>query len=142
MRKVDPFELLGPICTMGPLSRSDLAQRAKVAPSHVSIVVREMINNGLLVERGFVPSTGGRRRVLLQINPDAAQLIGIDIGRTNTTILVADVVGNVLERTWFPTESSRGRESLLRLLHDEVKSRLARFPRIAAIGIAHSGVVD
>ena len=142
MRKVDPFELLGPICTMGPLSRSDLAQHAKVAPSHVSIVVREMINNGLLIERGYVPSTGGRRRILLHVNPDAAQLIGIDIGRTNTTIVVADLVGNVLERAWFPTESSKGKDRLLNVLHEEVRARLRRFPRIAAIGIAHSGVVD
>ncbi len=142
MRKVDPFELLGPIYTMGPLSRSDLAQIAKVAPSHVSIVVREMINGGLLIERGFVPSTGGRRRILLHVNPDAAQLIGIDIGRTNTTILVADLVGNVLARDWYPTEPSRGRDGLLKILHTEVRARLATFPRIAAIGIAHSGVVD
>lgn len=142
MRKVDPFELLGPIYAMGQLSRSDLAQRAKVAHSHVSIVVREMIKDGLLVEQGFVPSTGGRRRILLQVNPDAAQLIGIDIGRTNTMILVCDAVGNVLERTWFPTEPSQGRANLLRHLHEEVKSRLERFPKIAGIGIAHSGIVD
>jgi len=142
MKKVDPFNLMGPIYSSGPLSRLELARQARVAPSHVSIVVREMIDKGLVIESGFVPSTGGRRSGLIHVNPDAAQLLGIDVGRTNTSILVADLAGKVLAREWFPTRPSQGRESLLGVLHAEVQARLARFPRIAAIGLAHSGVVD
>ncbi len=142
MRKIDPYDLLAPIYRLGPLSRVDLAQTARVAPSHVGGVIREAINEGLLIERGFVPSSGGRRKVLLQVNPDVAQLMGIDIGRTNTSIVITDFAGNVVCHEWFPTVPSRGKEGLLEGLHEQVKSRLERFSRVAAIGVAHSGVVD
>ena len=142
MRKIDPYDLLAPIYKLGAVSRVDLARLARVAPSHVGGLIREAIKKGLLVESGFVPSTGGRRKVLLQVNCDVAQLMGIDIGRTNTAIVITDFAGKVVSHEWFPTVPSRGKEGLLEELHQHVKSRLKRFPKVAAIGIAHSGVVD
>jgi hypothetical protein len=40
-----------------------------VAPSQVTLIVREALNQGLLVERGLAPSEGGRRRILLEVDP-------------------------------------------------------------------------
>jgi N-acetylglucosamine repressor len=142
VRKIDPFHLLVPIYRRRLQSRIELAKQARVAPSHISVVTREAIKSGLLVEHGSAPSTGGRRRVLLQVNPDVAQLMGIDIGRTNTGIVVTDFAGKVLAHDWFPTVPSRGKEAFLEVLHREVRSRLQRFKKIAGIGVAHSGVVD
>lgn len=142
MRKLDPYELLRPIYKQGPLSRIELARLAKAAPSHVGAVTREAINAGLLIERGFAPSTGGRRGLSLSVNPGLAHLMGIDMGRSNTSIVVTDFAGSVLAHDWFPTAPSRGRDEMLEALHGEVQARITRFPSIAAIGIAHSGVVD
>lgn len=142
MRKIDPYELLVSIYKLGAVSRVDLAQMAGVAPSHVGGLIREAIRDGLLIESGFVPSTGGRRKVLLEVNGDVAQLMGIDIGRSNTAIVITDFAGKVVSHEWFPTVPSRGKEGLLEELHQQVKARLDRFPKVAAIGIAHSGVVD
>jgi N-acetylglucosamine repressor len=142
VRKIDPYDLLAPIYKLGAVSRVDLAHMARVAPSHVGGLIREAIKEGLLIESGFVPSTGGRRKVLLHVNRGAAQLMGIDIGRTNMAIVITDFAGNVVSQEWFPTVPSRGKEGLLEGLHEQVRSRLKRFPKVAAIGIAHSGVVD
>ncbi len=142
MRKIDPYELLAPIYKLGAVSRVDLAQMARVAPSHAGGLVRDAIKEGLLIESGFVPSTGGRRKVLLHVNGDVAQLMGVDIGRTNTSIVITDFAGNVVSHEWFQTVPSRGKDVLLEELHQQVRSRLKRFPKVAAIGIAHSGVVD
>jgi len=142
MRKAHLFNLLRPVYRMGPLSRADLAAMTKVAPSHVSVSIRGALERGFLVERGFVPSNGGRPRVLLEANPGFAKLVGIDIGRFHTRIVATDFVGNVLDYKWFPTEPLKGKDHLLQAVHDEVKSSMTRFPGIAAIGISHSGVVD
>jgi N-acetylglucosamine repressor len=142
MRKADPFNLLRLIYTSGPLSRTDLARLTKVAPAHVSIAVREALNKGILAERGSEPSTGGRPRVLLEVNADLAQLVGIDIGRTHIRVSTTDFAGNVLSYKWLPTEAFMGRDHLLQVVHAEIQSQRAQFPGIAAIGMSHSGVID
>jgi len=104
--------------------------------------MREALNRGFLIERGSVPSGGGRRRILLEANPAFAKLIGVDIGRNHTRIVVTDFVSKVLAYKWLPTEPFKGKDHLLQVVHDEVKSKLAQFPDVAAIGISHSGVID
>lgn len=142
MRKATPFEILRLVYTSGPLSRTDLAEMTKVAPSHVSVLTREALNRGFLIERGSMPSAGGRRRVLLEANPDFAKLIGVDIGRDHTRIVVTDFASKVLAYKWHSTEPFKGKDHLLQVVHDEVKSQLVQFPNVAAIGISISAVVD
>jgi predicted NBD/HSP70 family sugar kinase len=142
MRKATPFEILRLVRTSGPLSRTDLAEMTEVALSHISVLTREALNRGFLIERGSVPSASGRRRVLLEANPDFAKLIGVDIGRDHTRIVVTDFASSVLAYKWLPTEPFKGKDHLLQVVHDEVKSQLVQFPDVAAIGISHSGVVD
>jgi N-acetylglucosamine repressor len=142
MRKADPFNWLKPVYTMAPLSRGALAEMTKVTPSRISVVIRQALNRGLLVERGFTPSKGGRPRILLQANPDFAKLIGIDIGRFHIRFVITDFVGKVLNYDWLPTEPSKGKNHLLLVVHEKLKSQLAQCPEIAAIGISHSGVID
>jgi predicted NBD/HSP70 family sugar kinase len=115
---------------------------AKVASGHVSVIVREALNRGLVLERGFAPSNGGRHRILLEANPELTKLIGIDVGRAHVRFVVTDFVGNVLTYKWHPTEPHKGKEHLLQLMHVELKSMLQQSPGISAIGISHSGVID
>jgi predicted NBD/HSP70 family sugar kinase len=113
-----------------------------VVPSHVSLIVREALNRGLLLERGLAPSKGGRRRVLLEINPELASLVGIDIGRAHIRFVVTDFAGNILTYKWLPTETHKGRDHVLRTVHGELQSLLQQFATIGAIGVSHSGVID
>ncbi len=154
MRKARVFDILRLVYTSGPLSRTDLAEMTTVAPSHISVLTRRALDQGLLIERGSVPSKGlrrqdgialsksGRRRVLLEANPDFTQLAGVDIGRTHIRVVVTDFQGNTLAHKWLPSEADRGREHLLHTVHEEIESQRAKFPGVAAIGISHSGVID
>jgi predicted NBD/HSP70 family sugar kinase len=127
---------------MGPLSRADLAEMVNVTPGHVSFVIRQALNRGLLIENGLAPSNGGRPRILLHANPDFAKLIGVDIRRNRIGFVVTDFVGKVLTNKWLPTEAARGKDRLLVAVHEELKSQLAQHPNIAAIGIAQSAIID
>ena len=142
MRKSDLFNLLRPIYTEGPLSRSDLSEMTTLAPSHVGVLTRKALNDGYLIEDGFAPSNGGRRRVLLKANPDYATLIGVDIGRARIRIVVTDFVGRVINYKWLPTETFKGKDYVLRVVCDELKFQHSQYPKAAAIGVTHSGVID
>jgi predicted NBD/HSP70 family sugar kinase len=142
VRKNNAFGLLRRIYTCGALSRADLAEITGLAPSHISLIVREAMNRGLVLERGLGPSKGGRRRVLLEIKPELASLAGIDIGRAHIRFVVTDFAGSILTYKWLPTEPHKGRDHVLRTVHVELECLLKQFATIGAIGISHSGVID
>jgi predicted NBD/HSP70 family sugar kinase len=142
LRKIDPFDVLRPVYTKGPTSRSDLAEMLNLAPSLVGDLIRKALDDGILIEDGFAPSKGGRRPILLKANPDYAKLIGVDIGRSRTRVVVADFASTVLTWKGLPTETSKGKDHVLEVVLSELKSHLARFPGVSAIGIAHSGVIS
>ena len=142
MRKAYLYDLVELIYTAGPISRPALARMTNVAPSHVSIMVREALRNGLVIEEGVAPSTGGRPQILLEANPNLAQLVGIDIGRFHVRVDVTDFRGSILTTARLPTEHSKGRDHLLGVIHREIEAKRAQFPGIAAIGVSHSGVID
>lgn len=142
MRRNKAFSLLKRIHTCGALSRADLSEMTGIAPSHISLIVREAMKRGLVLEQGLAPSKGGRRRVLLEIKPELATLVGIDIGRAHTRFVVTNFAGKILNYKWLPTETHKGRDHVLQTVHAEVRSLLQQFAGIDAIGISHSGVID
>jgi predicted NBD/HSP70 family sugar kinase len=124
------------------ISRARLAQELNLVPSYVSLIVRELLRNGSVREQGTAPSSGGRPGKLLQINPELAYLIGIDIGTVNCRMIVTDFLGNVRAFKKFRSRTEDGPETLLHIIHQEVHGFRKEFPKITALGLAQSGVVD
>lgn len=124
------------------ISRTGLAQELNLVPSYVSLIVRKLLIGGLVRERGVAPSSGGRPGKLLEINPELAHLIAVDIGTVNCRIAVTDFLGNVLAFKRFRSQPEQGPEHLLSLIHHEIHSYRREFPRIMALGVAQSGVID
>jgi len=124
------------------VSRAVLAHELNVAPSYVSLMVRELLASGVICEGGVAPSSGGRPGKLLQVNPELAHLIGVDIGTINCRTVVTDFLGNVLAFRQFRSEAGQGPEYLLDLIHREIQGYQRDFPRVQAIGVAQSGVID
>jgi predicted NBD/HSP70 family sugar kinase len=113
-----------------------------LVPSYVSLIVRGLLTNGSVCEEGSAASSGGRPGKLLQINPELAHLIGIDIGTVNCRIVVTDFLGNVLAFKKFRSRAEEGPEPLLRLIQQEIRTYRREFPRTKALGVAQSGVID
>jgi predicted NBD/HSP70 family sugar kinase len=135
-------DVLKLIYARGQISRAGLAQELDLAPSYVSHMVRELLTSGSVCERGVAPSSGGRRGKLLQINPELGHLIGVDIGTVNCRIAVTDFLGNILAFKRFRSQPQEGPEPLLRTIHHEIQCYRREFPRIMAVGLAQSGVIE
>lgn len=124
------------------VSRTSLAQDLDLAPSYVSLLVRELLASGSVCEVGVAPSSGGRPGKLLQINPEIAHLIGISLGTGNCRITVTDFLGNILAIKRFPSQVLEGPERLIGMIHHEIRGYRLQYPGIQAMAIAVSGVVD
>lgn len=74
-----------------PGTRQDLSIATGLSPASVTNVVRELLNEGIVIEAGSVDSDGGRPRIMLEINPDHGSVIGVDIGETRVRVEIFDL---------------------------------------------------
>src|SRR5690349_24153386 len=90
------------------ISRAELAEALDVSRTTVSAIINDLLTDGLVLERGAGASRGGRRPIVLEINPDAGRVVGVDIGATHLAVLVADLNGRVLAEAEEPLAIETG----------------------------------
>ena len=130
----------------GPLSRTDLARILGYSRASITAVISELINRGILHEVGEGASGGGRRPLLLDVNPAFGFVAGIDIGATSIDLALADFRGNILERTCESTDvRSNTAETVLgravEMLHALIEQRNVTPDQVIAIGVGVPGPV-
>lgn len=79
----------------GEISRVELAQRTGLTAQTMSNIVRGLMEDGLVTENGHAPSTGGKRRVLLKVVPDAYSAVGLHLDPERITGVLVDLAGDV-----------------------------------------------
>jgi predicted NBD/HSP70 family sugar kinase len=88
--------LIALVATGQASSRAGLANLTGLSRSTVSQRVDSLLRKQLLIETGDGPSTGGRRPVLLSLNPSAGLVLAADIGASHCRLAVADLGGKIL----------------------------------------------
>lgn len=80
-----------------PISRADLARASGLQPSTVSLITEQLIREKWVVYGSMGRLPRGRRPTFLQLN-DRRAILALDLRPASSTIAVADVNGNFLER--------------------------------------------
>ena len=106
--------LLGVLSGQGPMSRAELARQLDVSPATVGQVTRALIQHGLLEERDYGPSTGGRRGRLLALCGAAGRAIGVKLTADRLVAVEMRLDGEVL-RSALDAFDARSPEALARL---------------------------
>lgn len=142
-REVNRRILLNLVREHQPISRADLARRLNMSRGMVSSLVGDLISEGLLFEGAVGQAPRGRKPRLLHIRAHDRLVIGIDIRRRRTHILLSDFGGTEIAMETFPTP--REMDSLL----DELVARVERLMqaheslgRFEGIGMVVPGLVD
>ncbi|MBC8180776.1 winged helix-turn-helix transcriptional regulator [candidate division KSB1 bacterium] len=97
IRTINERRLLNLIRQEGPISRNELAKRAKISKVAVSGIINRLDKDGFILVTGKGESTskGGKRPMLLKLNPDNGYVIGIQIMRGQITIALANVESTI-----------------------------------------------
>ncbi|HJP94923.1 MAG TPA: ROK family transcriptional regulator [Pyrinomonadaceae bacterium] len=121
-----------------PISRAEISHETALQRSTVSLIVDELLTQGLVYEVEG-ESTGGRPPNLLRLRAAGCMAIGIDVGTAQTTLAVADLVGRVVEKERFDTDPD------MSVTYRKIVSGVQRFIRIHAniegIGASVPGLV-
>lgn len=128
------------------ISRVELAKLSGMSTAAMSGTVHALVQKKLIVEVEG-PSTGlGRRRIALNIRPDLAYVLGVDIGTYNLRVLIADINGKVIYGQRLKTEMAGGRRDVMNRTFAAIRSAIVESglppQEIRGIGVGHSGVID
>jgi glucokinase-like ROK family protein len=130
----------------GSLSRAQLAHRTHLNKATISSLVEELIDLDLIHESGINTSGLGRPATMLDLNPEAGYLIGVEIGVGFISIILTNFVGKILWRQFEELNSILNQgEITKRIFHfiDEA-GKIARQDgkRLLGMGLALPGMVD
>ncbi|MEU4163576.1 ROK family transcriptional regulator [Actinoplanes sp. NPDC026670] len=93
--------ILDAIRASDQLSRVELAAVTGLTEAAVSMTVRRLLDEGLVVETGRTP-TGGKPRTLLRLDPAARLAVGVHLDRDVTTFVLTGQTGGVISRLTRP----------------------------------------
>ncbi|MES2583017.1 MAG: ROK family transcriptional regulator [Pseudomonadota bacterium] len=147
LRQINRMVLVRKLLSEPELSRADLAEKVGLTKSTVSVLVRELVEEGWLSESELV-ATGslGRRPTPLHIDGTRLVLLGADLGVDEIRIVATNLPGEVLEHQIVQYEDINNVASCLKLLAKEM-IRMARMltnqgRNILGIGVGMHGGVD
>ncbi|MFD9700365.1 ROK family protein [Lentzea sp. NPDC059081] len=82
----------------GMISRVGLVNATGLTGGTISTVVRGLIDEGLVAETGHAESTGGKRRVMLQLDHSARYAVGVHLDDARITYVLTNLGGAVVAR--------------------------------------------
>ena len=149
-REQKSVSLLELIRQRGPLTRTELSQGTGFNIVTVSNYVADFIKQGLVVERGFDVSTGGRKPVLVELNAKAGFAVGIDLGpmdfpKIMMTGVITDLRGIIVHRI-VKARPIEGMDQVLlhggELIRELIKTSPMDPKKIQGAAIGVGGILD
>jgi len=147
LKSINRMALVRHLCSHPGLSRADLAGAVQLTKSTISMLVRELLEEGWLVEREVV-ATGdlGRRPTPLFIDPGRLVLLGAEVGIEGVRAVVTSLTGEVLAQARSGYGGARSAKASIGVLAATVLKVAGRLDsgtqRIIGIGVGLPGGVD
>lgn len=139
-------EIFEQILKIGTVSKLDLLDQSGLTGSTLTRTLEELTAQGLIVEAGFGESTGGRRPILYETNPDYGYIFGLEISRMHSKLVLFDMHMNKLESTnWAMTEQvtpSVLLNSIILSVNQMLSKRSIPHQAVIGMGIGAVGPID
>lgn len=122
--------------TRGPISRADIVRLSGLTFPSVSRIVGELIERGLVAETRQRRGGMGKPPTELELNPQSAFSIGLNLDRDHLSAVLVDLSGTVLARSHAPL-TEPGPKVVLPLMVGAVEQLLKEkdIPRRLLLGI-------
>ena len=104
MRRLNRSAVLDIVRERGRVTRTEIAAALGISSATVMRIVDELVEEQLVVWSGDSEASGGRPRMLLEFNPEAYAVIGLDLGGTKMFGTVADLGGKLQHEVYIPWE--------------------------------------
>lgn len=137
--------LLSAVWNHAPVARSKISELTGLAPSSVTRLVRQLVDDGLLVEAHASKSTGGRPAMLLSLSDDAGAVLAIDLSGVDIRAAIITPNGRRLATRELAFDG-HGQDAVLRQV-GQIAAELSKQANglevaLLGIGVSVPGTVD
>lgn len=128
---------------LGPLSKGDIASKVSLTVQTVANIARELEGSGYVTSRKTAPSGRGSPARLLQVNPDGAFAIGVNLSPQRLEAGAINLVGDVVATRHAPLKHPEPRKTMGMILDmvAELQREIAG-RRVLGMGLAMPGPYD
>ena len=145
IRAINRSIILNTVKTLGPVARAEVARQTGLSPATVTAITADLIAEELIFEKLTGDSSGGRRPILLAINPGGRTVAGIKLMEDHAVGALTDLEATIIARQTVQLPASEP-EEVLRALSAMVDALLAQagVPRgkLLGVGLGLAGIVD
>lgn len=145
IRSINRSAVLNSIKENGQIGRAEIARETGLSPASVSNLTAELLEEKLIFESETGHSSGGRRPIMLELNPTGGFVIGIKLAEKHAVGALLDLSAEVVARE---TVSLKGTspEKVIQVITDLVGKlkRDGKVPemKLLGVGLGMAGVVD
>jgi len=130
----------------GPMSRSQLTDFSGLSVGAVSQITSALIAENWIKEDGEGDYTGGRRQMMLRLNPTAGYVVGIKLMERRVVCVLTDLETTPLAYLERPLPNVQSPESVMNGLKGIIEGILAASgvsrSHVVGVGIGLAGVID
>lgn len=130
--------ILNMISHLGPISRTELIELTDYRPASVTDIIKELLDDHLIVESGSVSVGHGRKRTLLAINKGHLCAIGLAFTNESVSYVVSGIDGSILSCQTAHIDLSTPREETIAQITTTVVALLERYKDKHMVGIGIS----
>jgi predicted NBD/HSP70 family sugar kinase len=124
-------------------SRAELAKETSLTKAAISIIVDDLMKNGVVQEYRSEEKSIGRRPLCLKLNPDFMYAVGLNITRSHVKIGIVDISGRVVcERRLEVSPKKEALKQIVTTIGELVEESGVGVEKIYGIGVTAPGPVD
>jgi len=145
IRAINRSTVLNTVKSKGPISRTEITRHTGLSAATITAISAQLIKNNLIFEKEEGDSRGGRRPILLALNPNGGFVTGLKLTEDNITGVLTDLEATVLAKHTGSIQDHSLENVILTI--GEVVDHLLAETRIArkqflGVGIGLAGIVD
>ena len=130
----------------GPISRVGIYKLTNLRRTTISMITRELLQEGRLVEVGRSNNPLGRKQILLKLNDEHRLIVGVEFDDKTVVAGVMNLHPKIKHIVSMPVDLSGGRDGLIQQLKSAVTQVIQAAgvdaSYLLGIGIADPGLVD
>lgn len=145
IRAINRSSVLYSIMRFGPISRTDVAERTGLSAATISGITAELIESDIIFEKEAGDSSGGRKPILISINPQGGYVVGLKLAEDNITAALLDLEANLVDTYADKFESHTtddALQSLTGVIADILQKSEIRQEQLIGVGVGLAGIVD
>lgn len=128
------------------ISRAEIARRTGLTRAAVSLIMDELIEEGIVVEKGYCENTTfGRRPMCLGINSEHLYVIAIDITKKKSEMGIVSITGDLIAKDSMSLLDIHDPHEAIKQIASKVSKLINKHvdtQKIIGIGISTPGPVD